>query len=82
MFAERVAEYKRLQQNNIRLNNSILNKTYGKAKFETQVVTGTATLSDLTEAPISQSNYKNSLEFSIPKGVEKFNVMLRSLHES
>ena len=26
--------------------------------------------------------YKNSLEFAIPKGVEKFNVMLRSLHES
>jgi len=63
MFAERVAEYKRLQQNNIRINNSILNKTYGKATFETQIVTGTASLSDLVDAPISQSNHKNSLEF-------------------
>ena len=60
MFAERVAEYKRLQQNNIRLNNSILAKKYGKAKFETQVTLAFGSLSD---APISQSNYKNSLEY-------------------
>jgi len=60
MYAERVAEYKRLQQNNIRLNNSILARQYGKAKMETQTALAFGSLSD---APISQSNYKNSLEF-------------------
>jgi len=60
MYAERVAEYKRLQQNNIRLNNSILAKQYGKAKMETQTALAFGSLSD---APISQSNYKNSLEY-------------------
>ena len=60
MYADRVAEYKRLQQNNIRLNNSILAKQYGKAKMETQATLAFGSLSD---APISQSNYKNSLEY-------------------
>jgi len=60
MFKDRVDQYKRLQQNNIRINNTILNKQYGKATFDTQVTTSFGQLSD---APTSQSNYKNSLQY-------------------
>ena len=60
MFKQRVEEYKRLEQNNIIANNSILARQYGKAVFDTQVVTSFGSLSD---APITQPNYKNSLEY-------------------
>ena len=60
MFKQRVEEYKRLERNNIIMNNSILAKQYGKATFDTQIVNAFGSLSD---APITQPNYKNSLEY-------------------